>query len=654
MAAIMKEAMPYTMKVQRVYKASEVKKMGKIVACWVQVFPEDQYPVPDYFLLKDGSPKYAATEDSILRSQIVNKHVKGRLAGDAEELITRILNYQQERRQRGMFRRGRWDDPTMLVLEELKNWAAVRLFNFKCDSPELDEVKRRISYVDALSRDGNIFKSSNKSQVTMRSVLRTIKSVLEEIVVPHINAEIATSSAREHLDRLEVSARLALNHVSLFLFYVLRNTKNTPQATINDILDHVDNSSAVVTARSRFYESLITKSGAMTKLCANQAFALLSESATDEMQKKIEVERRRIEDLPESQALSARVASASPPTSPGKQRPALTTDSKHDGEEDGEDLVVSGGDKEKKKEKKGFFDGIKDKAVALKAAVKEKIVGKKETVDEKNLESVKAAMQRGDLVNMSLEEYAVLQEQNGKQLNIARKEDLQAILQKVMLCPPSGQAKTDCLTACSEFFNHNSGIIKFFRGKPEFLLTFVRLHGWMSELARITHLVAQARMLAGVGGDLLVYGLANEQVNNIMKNFQKLIALIRDDVAVLKKGTSQFFDSLLTSKSHRKDEKVWQEDHHQRSSEFVKDLDNDLNDCATCAAEVIDRANLTTFRERYLQAASQTESFVLGCQNFCSTFGNLVGEPMSPKAVEHKSGPGVEVFKSIMPPSASS
>src|SRR4051812_14982920 len=99
----------------------------------------------------------------------------------------------------------------------------------------------------------------------------------------------------------------------------------------------------------------------------------------------------------------------------------------------------------------------------------------------------------------------------------------------------------------------------------------------MSELARITHLVAQARMLAGVGGDLLVrllalqpwqvYGLANEQVNNIMKNFQRLITLIRDDginltdfmstVAVLKKGTSQFFDSLLVSKGHRNDEKIW-------------------------------------------------------------------------------------------------
>jgi len=68
-----------------------------------------------------------------------------------------------------------------------------------------------------------------------------------------------------------------------------------------------------------------------------------------------------------------------------------------------------------------------------------------------------------------------------------------------------------------------SGIEEIFRKRKDILNDFVDLHGWLYEIASLILVFEQSRKLAGVGGNLLVYGLANSTLNHLLTFMETLL-----------------------------------------------------------------------------------------------------------------------------------
>lgn len=74
--------------------------------------------------------------------------------------------------------------------------------------------------------------------------------------------------------------------------------------------------------------------------------------------------------------------------------------------------------------------------------------------------------------------------------------------------------------------HEDSGVEAFFRGQAMISGAFLRCHGLAQELAKFVLVVDKAHQLAGQGGDLLVYGVANAQVNAMLQTYECVIFYI--------------------------------------------------------------------------------------------------------------------------------
>jgi len=150
----------------------------------------------------------------------------GHMAPLAEDLITGICAYQEERYHRKYWQ-GYLDDPTNLFLDELKRWLVSFLSKTPLDENALKKIQRRVHYLtDILAAD--IFQPGSASQTTMKMVLVNTRKGLEEQALPVVRQELLNSSARDHIDALIKHTRLTLHHTVLYLFYVLRSSPEVP------------------------------------------------------------------------------------------------------------------------------------------------------------------------------------------------------------------------------------------------------------------------------------------------------------------------------------------------------------------------------------------------------------------------------------------
>lgn len=129
------------------------------------------------------------------------------------------------------------NDPRTLLLEEFKDWAMRSLAPASCTTEAtLIEVRRRHSYVLRLQHGQQGLFHSGSGERSLMGTLKDVRSVIETRILPTIETERAHSSAREQLHTLEARGTDGLMHGVQFLFYVLRNTANTPgDCTISNL-----------------------------------------------------------------------------------------------------------------------------------------------------------------------------------------------------------------------------------------------------------------------------------------------------------------------------------------------------------------------------------------------------------------------------------
>lgn len=198
-------------------------------------------------------------ENSYLRKM---QDVVGLLRNPAEAIISSICAYQRERYDRTFTFSGYLNDPRTLLLEEFKDWAMRTLAPASATTESiLIEVRRRHSYVLRLQHGQQGLFHSGSGERSLLGTLKDVRNVIENRVLPTIETERAHSSAREQLHTLEARGTDGLMHGVQFLFYVLRNTPNTPaDCTISNLQtqQHAGMKDAMGSKSGKMLEVLLT------------------------------------------------------------------------------------------------------------------------------------------------------------------------------------------------------------------------------------------------------------------------------------------------------------------------------------------------------------------------------------------------------------
>ena len=182
------------------------------------------------------------------------------------------------------------------------------------------------------------------------------------------------------------------------------------------------------------------------------------------------------------------------------------------------------------------------------------------------------------------------------------------------------------------FDHEDSGWEPFFRGRPSVTGAFLRCHGLAQELAKFSLVVEKAHRLAGQGGDLLVYGVANAQVNAMLQTYEVLSRAVRASVDRLNQMAEVRFEFLVNQNQARDSSSKWIK-HFKKVSFTIELLTGDLDRADTAALHVRAQANSLTLHERLEKAKAETENFVAQAEGYSRHVSGVLGIEYQPAPI---------------------
>lgn len=209
------------------YTNGEFIEMEALQRFYRQDVAEELHPYLSMSDDDDHVPRFASTVTDLERSAFQTRIGSGSLAMEAENLLVNVLQYQRGRHNRDAFRNGYLNDPRNLLCELFKDFA-VKLSVMEIKKDTLDEIDSFIRFIHHITMS-SVFVGGVTSEETIEAMLIGIRNTLRYQVRPTIVKQIAAACSREHLQWFIQSAKRVLSHGVQFLYFVLRDTENTPR-----------------------------------------------------------------------------------------------------------------------------------------------------------------------------------------------------------------------------------------------------------------------------------------------------------------------------------------------------------------------------------------------------------------------------------------
>jgi tetratricopeptide (TPR) repeat protein len=146
-----------------------------------------------------------------------------------EEIVSYICHYQLTRDER-FISAGYNYDPTNMFFEEFKAWLLKLSAHKELDSKILEIAVGRYKYLGEIYAKG-VFSPSN-SEYTRVEAVKHVMDIFKKVIIPTIKLCISRRSAREHFERLKDQVESNIKLGIKFLFYVFRDTPQTPASFI--------------------------------------------------------------------------------------------------------------------------------------------------------------------------------------------------------------------------------------------------------------------------------------------------------------------------------------------------------------------------------------------------------------------------------------
>ncbi len=158
---------------------------------------------------------------------------------------------------------------------------------------------------------------------------------------------------------------------------------------------------------------------------------------------------------------------------------------------------------------------------------------------------------------------------------------------------------------------NETGIYPTILNKPELIESLLRFLSLLIELSKLFAKCGDAKALAGIGGDLLIYGFSNEQTTRTMSSIGRCSEALRDEQQKMISVCNNILATLTRERlTEQAENLVWVENISNKvaslQSEFVKYLDQGIEQ----AKSVTQRAREVLTKEWAQEAEQQTKQFV--------------------------------------------
>jgi len=182
------------------------------------------------------------------------------------------------------------------------------------------------------------------------------------------------------------------------------------------------------------------------------------------------------------------------------------------------------------------------------------------------------------------------------------------------------------------FVGPYSGVEGFFQGNAYISYKFLRAHALLLEFGRLFVVIEKARECAKQGGTLLVYGVANAQLNVLLDSTKSMINAIRDEFTAVCKIAECAFEKL-----------VFENDATPQRSKWIKHFKSvfpAINEITAAVKEVLEdvgaiklQANSMTLYERFQKAQNDTEDFLASADSFSQRTAQVLNQPYNPPKI---------------------
>jgi len=175
------------------------------------------------------------------------------------------------------------------------------------------------------------------------------------------------------------------------------------------------------------------------------------------------------------------------------------------------------------------------------------------------------------------------------------------------------------------FVGPNSGLEEFFRGNSFIAYKFLKAHALLLELGRLFLVIEKAANCAKQGGTLLVYGVANAQLNVLLDSTKDMISAIRDEFTSVCKIAECAFEKLVFENKATVERSKWMVHFKyvfpssNRINEAIKEVLGDVS-------KIKQQANSMTLYERFQKAQNDTDDFLSSADEFSSRTAAVLGQ----------------------------
>jgi hypothetical protein len=170
-----------------------------------------------------------------------------------------------------------------------------------------------------------------------------------------------------------------------------------------------------------------------------------------------------------------------------------------------------------------------------------------------------------------------------------------------------------------------SGLEEFFRGNSFITYKYLKAHALLLELGRLFQVIEKAANCAKQGGTLLVYGVANAQLNALLDSTKAMIQAIRDEFTAVCKIAECAFEKLVYENKATVERSKWMK-HFQHVFPASNEISKAVKDVLHDVAEIKQCANSMTLYERFQKAQNDTADFLSSAEGFSQRTAQVLGQ----------------------------
>jgi len=176
------------------------------------------------------------------------------------------------------------------------------------------------------------------------------------------------------------------------------------------------------------------------------------------------------------------------------------------------------------------------------------------------------------------------------------------------------------------FTGPTSGVEEFFRGNSFITYKFLKAHALLLELGRLFVVLEKAANCAKQGGTLLVYGVANAQLNALLDSTKAMIQTIRDEFTGVCKIAECAFEKLVFENKATVERSKWMK-HFKHVFPASNQITDAIKEVLSDVSHIKQSANSMTLYERFQKAQNDTADFLSSAEGFSQRTAAVLGQP---------------------------